>query len=170
MNKPRELFLKLKVYAARNEWPLFRLGLYAGAAGCAALALLFGPTRLVELSETPKFCGLCHSMKTQHADWEHSAHRKARCIDCHLPNDNAASHYFWKSIDGNKDVFYEFSGLREHDEIKLSAHGHRVLQANCIRCHEGMAANIDNKRACIDCHRTIGHRRQGSLLTREGTK
>lgn len=91
-------------------------------------------------------------MKPQHSAWEHSAHRSARCIDCHLPNDNAASHYFWKSIDGNKDVFYEFSGLREHDEIELSAHGRRVLQANCIRCHEGMVSRIDNKRACIHCH------------------
>lgn len=125
---------------------------------------------MIELTETPKFCGLCHSMEPQHTAWEHSAHRQARCIDCHLPNNNAANHYLWKTIDGNKDVFYEFSGLREHDEIALSPHGHRVLQANCIRCHEGLTAEMDEKRACIDCHRTVGHKRQGIQNIREDKK
>jgi len=166
----KDIIGKLKEFALRRRETLLKAGIYSGAAGLAALTLLFGPTHLIELSETPKFCGLCHSMKPQHSAWEHSAHRSARCIDCHLPNDNAANHYFWKSIDGNKDVFYEFSGLREHDEIKLSAHGHRVLQANCVRCHEGMVSRIDNKRACIDCHRTLGHKLQGTLLTREDIK
>jgi len=146
---------------------LLKTGIYAGAAGAAALFLFFGPPHLIEATETPQFCGLCHSMKPQHEAWAHSAHRSARCIDCHLPNDNAVNHYVWKTIDGNKDVFYEFSGLREHDEIKLSAHGHKVLQGNCIRCHEDTVAHIDNKRACIDCHRTAGHKRQGMTRVRE---
>lgn len=163
----KEAAEKLKALALRHREFLAKAVVYSGAAGCAALALLFGPTHLVDLTETPAFCGLCHSMKPQHQAWSHSMHRSARCIDCHLPNDNAANHYFWKAIDGNKDVFFEFSGLREHDEIELSAHGRRVLQANCIRCHEGMVARIDNERACIDCHRTIGHKRQGALRTRE---
>ncbi|HAT73059.1 MAG TPA: cytochrome c nitrite reductase small subunit [Elusimicrobia bacterium] len=149
---------------------LIKAAALCGAAGLAALFLLFGPPHMIGLTETPEFCGLCHSMKPQHAAWEHSAHRQARCIDCHLPNDNAANHYLWKTIDGNKDVFYEFSGLREHDEIALSAHGHRVLQANCIRCHEGLTAEMDGKRACIDCHRTVGHKRQGTLNVREDKK
>lgn len=163
----RKYIKAAKGSAARHEATLAKAGIYAGAAGFAVLALLFGPPRLIERTETPQFCGLCHSMQPQHEAWAHSAHRSARCIDCHLPNDNPANHYLWKSIDGNKDVFYEFSGLREHDEIKLSAHGHRVLQANCIRCHEGIVAHIDNKRACIDCHRTAGHKRQGMTRVRE---
>lgn len=162
----KKLFLKLKELALERQAVLIKAGIYAGAAGCAALLLLFGPPHLIERTETPKFCGLCHSMKPQHSAWEHSAHRSARCIDCHLPNNNAVNHYVWKTIDGNKDVFYEFSGLREHDEIKLSPHGHRVLQANCIRCHETTVTHIDQKRACIDCHRTAGHKRQGMTETR----
>jgi cytochrome c nitrite reductase small subunit len=165
--KTGNLIKRIKELAARHEAALVKTSIYAGAAGCALLALLFGPPRLIERTETPQFCGLCHSMKPQHEAWAHSAHRSARCIDCHLPNDNAANHYLWKTIDGNKDVFYEFSGLREHDEIKLSAHGHRVLQANCIRCHEDTVAHINNARACIDCHRTAGHKRQGMTRVRE---
>lgn len=163
----KELKLKFKEELLRRRALLLKAGLYAGAAGAAVLFLVFGPPHLIGVTETPKFCGLCHSMKPQHSAWEHSAHRSARCIDCHLPNDNAVNHYVWKTIDGNKDVFYEFSGLREHDEIKLSAHGHRVLQGNCIRCHEDTVAHIDNKRACIDCHRTAGHKRQGMTRVRE---
>jgi len=162
-----ELLQKARALAARHEPLLVKTAVYGGAAGFALLVLLFGPPHLIERTETPQFCGLCHSMKPQHADWAHSAHRSARCIDCHLPNDNAVNHYVWKTIDGNRDVFYEFSGLREHDEIKLSAHGHKVLQANCIRCHESTVAHIDNKRACIDCHRTAGHKRQGMTRVRE---
>jgi cytochrome c nitrite reductase small subunit len=158
---------KAKAFAAANKAALIKAAAAAVAAGCGVFFLLFGPPHLIELTETPKFCGSCHSMDPQHTAWEHSAHRQARCIDCHLPNDNPANHYFWKTIDGNKDVFYEFSGLREHDEIKLSPHGHRVLQANCIRCHEGMVTHVDKKRACIDCHRTVGHKRQGMLAVRE---
>ncbi|MGD9642236.1 MAG: NapC/NirT family cytochrome c [Elusimicrobiales bacterium] len=163
----KELAAKLKEEALKRRDQLLKAGIYAGAAGAAILFLVFGPPHLIGVTETPKFCGLCHSMKPQHSAWEHSAHRSARCIDCHLPNNNAVNHYVWKTIDGNKDVFYEFSGLREHDEIKLSAHGHRVLQGNCIRCHEDTVAHIDNKRACIDCHRTAGHKRQGMTRIRE---
>lgn len=163
----KELKLKFKEELLRRRALLLKAGIYSGAAGAAVLFLVFGPPHLIGVTETPKFCGLCHSMKPQHSAWEHSAHRSARCIDCHLPNDNAVNHYVWKTIDGNKDVFYEFSGLREHDEIKLSAHGHRVLQGNCIRCHESTVAHIDNKRACIDCHRTAGHKRQGMTRVRE---
>lgn len=163
----KKSLLFLKDLAARRQGLLVSAAIYGGAAGFAALVLFFGPPKLIERTETPKFCGLCHSMEPQHAAWEHSAHRAARCIDCHLPNDNAADHYFWKTIDGNKDVFYEFSGLREYDEIRLSGHGRRVLQANCIRCHEALVTHIDKKRACIDCHRTVGHKLQGTLRTRE---
>jgi cytochrome c nitrite reductase small subunit len=158
---------KIKTLLLEHREPLVKAAVYSGAAGCAALALLFGPTRMVELTESPEFCGLCHSMDPHSATWRHSMHRSARCIDCHLPNDNFANHYFWKAIDGNKDVFYEFSGLREHDEIELSAHGHRVLQANCIRCHGGMVEHINKKRACVDCHRAAGHKAQGLPQTRE---
>ncbi|OGR73464.1 MAG: hypothetical protein A2089_07715 [Elusimicrobia bacterium GWD2_63_28] len=162
----KKLWSALKELAARRQDFLIKAAIYAGAAGFAALTLFFGPPKLIERTETTKFCGLCHSMKPQHSAWEHSAHRSARCIDCHLPNDNVVNHYVWKTIDGNKDVFYEFSGLREHDEIKLSPHGHKVLQANCIRCHETTVTHIDTKRACIDCHRTAGHKRQGMTETR----
>lgn len=145
----------------KNQELILRLSALAVFAGGGALFMLFGPPHLVTLTETPSFCGTCHSMKGQHKDWRLSSHRQNWCIDCHLPNDNAANHYLWKSIDGGKDVFFEFSGLREHDEISLTEHGKRVLQKNCIRCHGDLMARMDTTRACIDCHRGIAHRRVG---------
>ncbi len=133
------------------------------AAG--GIFVLFGPPKVIELTETPKFCALCHS--SQSGDWLHSSHRTRRCIDCHLPNDNLANHYLWKSIDGNKDLFFHFSGLGDGNDTELTPHGKKVLQANCIRCHEGMVWRINNKRACIDCHRPLGHRRTAPSRTRE---
>lgn len=148
--------------AARKEQELLirlaALGIFAAAGG---VFMFFGPPGLVTLTETPRFCGTCHSMKGQHKDWRLSSHRQNWCIDCHLPNDNAASHYIWKGIDGGKDVFFEYSGLREHDEISLSAHGKKVLQANCIRCHGDLVSRMDTTRSCIDCHRGLSHRRTG---------
>lgn len=149
----------------RRRWRRLLLG--GAVAGAAGFFLLFGPPDLMGRTETPDFCALCHSMRPQHAAWSRSAHRTARCIDCHLPNDHVVHHYVRKALDGNKDVFYEFSGLREYDDIRLSVRGRNTLQANCIRCHEGLVAHIDTRRACIDCHRAIGHRRQGVLATRE---
>lgn len=151
----------------KNKKRLLRLGLYAGVAGFAALFALFGPPHLIGLTETPEFCGSCHSMRGQHKDWLHSAHRQKRCIDCHLPNDNAVNHYLWKSIDGNKDVFYEFTGLREHDEVRLSPHAKRVLQGNCLRCHGEMVSRIGTDRSCTDCHRRTGHMGQARPVTTE---
>ncbi|KAF0127411.1 MAG: cytochrome c-type protein [Elusimicrobia bacterium] len=145
----------------KNQELVLRLSALAVFAGGGALFMLFGPPRLVTLTETPAFCGACHSMKGQHKDWRLSSHRQNWCIDCHLPNDNAANHYLWKALDGGKDVFFEFSGLREHDEISLTGHGKRVLQKNCIRCHGGVMARMDTTRACIDCHRGLAHRRGG---------
>ena len=113
---------------------------------------------LVRYSESPQFCALCHSMKDQHQAWTYSAHRQAKCIDCHLPNDNLANHFVWKGIDGIKDVVSEFAGLKEDQEIKLSKHGEKVLQSNCLRCHEHMASLINNTRSCTDCHKASGHK------------
>jgi cytochrome c nitrite reductase small subunit len=73
-------------------------------------------------------------------------------------------HYIWKSIDGMKDVGFFFSGLAP-ERIKITEHGKKVLQANCIRCHETTVNMINQERPCWDCHRRIAHTRTGSIST-----
>ena len=55
---------------------------------------------------------------------------------------------------------------RVPDDIRISAHGKEVVQANCIRCHETAVEMIDQKRWCWDCHRRTMHRHVGVPFTR----
>ena len=161
-------YARARTLVLKHRRRLLQAGAAGGVLAAAGTFALFGPPRMIELTESPEFCGLCHA--SQNGDWLHSAHRGEKCIDCHLPNDNFADHYAWKSIDGGKDLFFHFSGLGDGNDTELTAHGKKVLQANCIRCHTGMVSHINNKRSCIDCHRTLSHRRTAFTLTHEEMK
>lgn len=145
-----------------------RLQIAAVAALFVGLLLLFillGPPQLLALSESPDFCASCHVMEAQHTAFMHSgAHRRNKCVDCHLPNDNLPMHYIWKSIDGMKDVLVFNSG-RVPERITLSEHGAKVVQANCVRCHSELTSQMDTTRDCWSCHRRITHTGVGSIET-----
>ncbi len=140
-------------------------GVVAAAVVLVAAFLLVGPPRLLAKSDSAGFCAGCHVMEGEYTAFMHSgAHRRNQCTDCHLPNGNAAIHYSWKSIDGLKDAFMFYSG-RVPERIRLSEHGAKVLQANCIRCHEETVSTIDTERKCWSCHRKVTHTRAGSIET-----
>ena len=135
---------------------------------CVALFgiyLMLGPPHLLAKTESPDFCASCHVMEAQHTAFMHSgAHRRFKCVDCHLPNENPATHYIWKSIDGMKDVIFFYSG-KVPDKIKLSAHGAQVVRSNCIRCHSTLVSQMDTSRNCWSCHRRITHTGTGAIST-----
>jgi cytochrome c nitrite reductase small subunit len=132
---------------------LFPLALLAAAG----VYVLLGPPGLLAKSERPQFCASCHVMESQYEAWFHAgAHRRKDCVDCHLPNQNATMHYVWKSIDGLKDVVFFYSG-HVPDNIRISEHGQKAVQANCLRCHQEMVDRIASERKCWDCHRRITH-------------
>ena len=137
-----------------------------GALGAfVALFALFGPPQVLARSEAPSFCSSCHTMQSEFEAWFHAgAHRRKNCVDCHLPNDNVALHYLWKSLDGIKDVVFQYSGAYP-EQVKLSAHGTDVVQANCIRCHSSTVELVDSTRKCWDCHRRLMHNRSGAIET-----
>ncbi len=128
------------------------------------LFLAFGPPRLMARTETPEFCSSCHVMQAEYEAWRHQgAHRRERCVDCHLPHENLASYYVWKSIDGMKDVVFFHSG-HVPERIEISERGQRFVQGNCIRCHgETVARMMDKERNCWDCHRQLRHRLTGVI-------
>jgi cytochrome c nitrite reductase small subunit len=138
------------------------------AAGSVVVLLLFlvlGPPKLLAKSEQPAFCGSCHVMESEYDAWTHTgAHRRKQCVDCHLPNDNAAVHYTWKSIDGMKDMLLFYTGMVP-EKIRITSHGAKVVQANCIRCHEQTVMSIDPERKCWECHRRLIHTRSGAMQT-----
>lgn len=141
------------------------LGAGVIVATLLTLYLLLGPPRLLAKSETPDFCAGCHVMESEYTNFMHSgAHRRKKCVDCHLPDDNLALHYVWKSIDGMKDVLFFYSG-HVPERITLSAHGAKVVKANCIRCHSQLVSQMDTSRNCWSCHRRITHLGTGSIET-----
>jgi cytochrome c nitrite reductase small subunit len=126
--------------------------------------LLFGPPKLLAKSESPEFCSGCHVMENEYDNYMHSgAHRSFQCVDCHLPHENQASHYVWKSIDGMKDVLHFYSG-RVPERVTLSHHGAKVVKNNCVRCHDDLVSSIDLSRNCWECHRRITHTGTGTVL------
>ena len=127
--------------------------------------LLFGPPQVLARTSTPDFCAGCHVMESQFEAWAHTgAHRRIQCVDCHLPNQNQAVHYLWKSIDGLKDAALFYSG-QVSERTVITAHGAKVLQANCLRCHQGTVAMVDQERPCWSCHRYLQHRSSGAIET-----
>lgn len=145
---------------------LVKYAVILGVLGAAAaLFLMFGPPQLLAKSEMPEFCSSCHVMEAQYEAWFHEgAHRRILCVDCHLPHQNVAVHYTWKSIDGMKDMMIFYSG-RVPETIKISTRGQNVLKANCIRCHEMTVDRIDTGRPCWECHRRLAHIRSGVIGT-----
>jgi cytochrome c nitrite reductase small subunit len=152
-----------KFMKSRNFW--FALIAIVVAAGAAGAFLAFGPPQLYAWSGSPEFCSSCHIMESRYEAWFHAgAHRRFKCVDCHLPNDNAFNHAMWKMVDGGWEFVSFYSG-RVSDDIRLSPRGARVLKENCLRCHTETMARIDEDRNCWECHRRLSHRLTGALAT-----
>ncbi len=135
------------------------------ALAIIAFFLAFGPPKLMARTETTDFCASCHVMQGQFEAWFNvGAHRSIRCVDCHLPHQNLAFYYMWKSIDGMKDVVVFHSG-HIPEFIEISARGQNFIQGNCIRCHSERVEMIDQERSCWDCHRFLQHQLAGVRLT-----
>jgi len=138
----------------------------AAIAAVLGIFVAFGPPGLYAKSESPEFCGSCHAVAPEYEAWFHAgAHRRIKCVDCHLPNDNFVQHLTWKTLDGLKD-FTAFHMGRVPDNMQISNHGAKVVLANCQRCHAETIARINEDRRCWDCHRRLSHKRTGAIETR----
>jgi cytochrome c nitrite reductase small subunit len=127
--------------------------------------VLFGKQDSQGTSDASSYCIRCHVMQSEYEAWMHSgAHRRKECVDCHLPNENQTVHYLWKAIDGMKDLIVFHSG-KIPEQIKISSHGEKVLQSNCVRCHETTVMLMDQERKCWNCHRRISHLHTGITET-----
>jgi cytochrome c nitrite reductase small subunit len=127
------------------------------------------------LSDSPETCVNCHVMAPQYTTWFHSSHREvATCNDCHVPQDNFFRHYYFKASDGLRHS-YMFTLRKEPQVIYIHRAGKKVVQENCIRCHQDLLVNhktarftdVYNEhrmnRNCNECHRDVVHGRVNSL-------
>lgn len=127
------------------------------------------------LSDKPESCINCHVMTPQYITWRNSSHaRVATCNDCHVPQDNIFRKFYFKANDGLRHTTV-FTFRLEPQVILIKEAGKKVVQENCIRCHQNLIDQtelikvsytkfIHNKnRFCWDCHRETPHGKVNSL-------
>src|SRR5262249_30625402 len=87
------------------------------------------------MSDDPKACVNCHIMRDQYDGWQKASHHSvATCNDCHVPQ-KFVPKYLAKGENG----FWHSKGftLQDfHEPISIHSKNSRLLQANCIRCHQ----------------------------------
>lgn len=126
-------------------------------------------------SDDPRACINCHVMTAEYITWDHSSHREvATCNDCHVPHDNLLRKYMFKAKDGMYHASV-YTLRMEPQTIVMREESEKVVQANCIRCHQQqvtdpkMTSWVDGhyehrtERSCFDCHRETPHGRVRSL-------
>ncbi|PKP19545.1 MAG: cytochrome c nitrite reductase small subunit [Bacteroidetes bacterium HGW-Bacteroidetes-19] len=134
------------------------------------------------LSDSPTTCVNCHIMAPQYSTWFHSSHREvAVCNDCHVPQDNIFNHYKFKAEDGLRHSAI-FTLRAEPQVIHIREAGIKVVQNNCIRCHQDLLESkrlqsmtgrtdfITKERLCWECHRDTPHGRVNSLSSTPNAK
>ena len=142
--------------------------------GLGLFSVYLGKAHLY-LSDRPEACINCHIMAPQYATWTHSSHREnAHCNDCHVPHNNIFNKYYFKANDGLRHSTL-FTLRMERQVIRILEPGARVVQSNCIRCHEkllvdpkleasvAMYRQVREGLRCIECHQEVPHGRVNSL-------
>lgn len=110
-------------------------------------------------SANPKACTNCHIMQPQYDSWQKASHHiAATCVDCHLPH-NLVEKYLAKADNGYRHS-KGFTLQNFHEPIMITPRNSKILQDNCIRCHEplvhGQLASSSSIR-CVHCHSGVGH-------------
>lgn len=138
---------------------------------CVALGVFLGiggytfqyAEGLSYLSNDPQACRNCHVMQEHYDSWLASSHHAvATCNDCHVPH-GFPQKYVVKARNG----WHHSKGftLQNYPQPIRIKHGNlRVLQHNCIACHEIAVSEIAGhgdvdwgEARCTDCHRSVGH-------------
>jgi cytochrome c nitrite reductase small subunit len=102
-------------------------------------------------------------MQPQYDSWMKSGHHHvATCVDCHLPHE-----FLPKYIAKLENGYHHSKGFTFqdfHEPIMIKEKNARILQANCVDCHDGLVHAIhvetdDPKQAvtCVHCHARVGH-------------
>ncbi len=111
------------------------------------------------LLDDPEACVNCHIMRDNYNAWQVSTHRSVGCNDCHVPH-SPVTKYLVKAENGFRHS-YVFT-FENTQVVRLAPIGEKVVEANCIRCHESSVSAIffgsaDGGLRCFECHRGVGH-------------
>ncbi|MET0343954.1 MAG: cytochrome c nitrite reductase small subunit [Polyangiales bacterium] len=120
-------------------------------------------------SADPAACANCHIMTSQYDSWQKSSHHAvAVCIDCHLPHPVVAK-YLAKAENGWRHS-KELTAQTFHEPIRVQPRGRRILQDNCVTCHDDLTHAIAkgarggrDDLPCLHCHAGVGHGERAGL-------
>jgi cytochrome c nitrite reductase small subunit len=106
-------------------------------------------------------------MRDVYDSWQNSSHHAvAKCVTCHLPHDFAGK-WIAKARSGfNHSRAFTFQDFPE--PIRISPHDARLVENNCIDCHQNTVAGMINSHVqntasaqdrieCVRCHANVGH-------------
>jgi len=153
MTKKRGGFLLTSV--PRKYKKLLFISIPALAIFVAIIAYVY------EYTSTTNYCGTtCHIMKEAYETQLHSVHREelVGCGDCHLYHGpNIIYSLAYKGYSGMKDVYK--NAFDQPVVLHTSQWSQKVIQKNCLRCHESVVTNINitDGTQCFDCHRNTPH-------------
>lgn len=165
---------RIRKFYPPEQWKLPVIILLGILTGLSFFALRISKAHSY-LSDEPETCMNCHIMAPQYATWSHSAHREVtNCNDCHVPHNNVINKYYFKAKDGLRHATI-FTMRNEPQVIFIKDAGKKVVQMNCIRCHESTLTDAKTlavshdlhqgrmDRKCWECHRETPHGRVNSL-------
>ncbi len=150
--------------AKPGSWTRWVLSLLGGTFfGVSGYAFYFAEGASY-LQDDPLACANCHVMQDHYDGWLKSSHAHvASCNDCHLPHTSFLAKWAVKAENGYWHS-YKFTFQNFEEPIRIRPYNAAVLQANCIRCHEGMVHEILPHptqtlapESCVQCHRGVGH-------------
>lgn len=124
------------------------------------------------LSNDPQVCVGCHIMREEYDGWRHGSHHEvAVCNDCHLPHTGLIPKLYVKALNGwNHSRAFTMQDFPE--PIRIKPANAKVLEANCLRCHQPMVGEITahgtlgvptdptqkaDLYGCVRCHQSVGH-------------
>jgi cytochrome c nitrite reductase small subunit len=106
-------------------------------------------------SNDPKACANCHAMREHFEGWQRGPHHAhAGCNDCHTPHKLVAKYAVKAGNGWNHSLHFTLQDYP--DTIRIRPSNEKVLEANCMRCHEDMVRDLKETH-CVRCHAGAGH-------------
>jgi cytochrome c nitrite reductase small subunit len=163
IRRDRGVSLNPDMAAARRPWVWIVLAAALGVLlGIAGFTFRYAEG-LSYFSTDPKACVNCHIMQRQYDGWQRASHHGvATCNDCHMPTGLIAKLYAKAANGYHHSKGFTFQDF--HEPIRIKPANSRILQDNCLRCHEPMVEHLvagattdDDATLCVQCHAAVGH-------------
>jgi nitrate/TMAO reductase-like tetraheme cytochrome c subunit len=112
------------------EFKVPKIALFAIAV--AVLGAVAGAVA-IPLTNAPKFCASCHTIKPSYDYWAASSHKEVTCVACHV-RPTLEGFIQDKAIKGTHDVWVTLVGTpKQPDDLKATVHSEV-----CLSCHQNM--------------------------------